>query len=58
MSPLLGNASDAAKTGGALINLTIENILSLRKTLGETYQKVKHRQQYLKCKRLQKLLIS
>lgn len=31
--------------------------MSLQKTLRETYQKVKRRQQYLKCQRLDKLLI-
>ena len=40
MSPLLGNASDTAKTGGALINLTVENILTLPKTLGKLLKKL------------------
>jgi methyl-accepting chemotaxis protein PixJ len=35
------NASETAKIGGAAMNLTVENILSLRQTLGETSKKVK-----------------
>ncbi|MBD2605984.1 GAF domain-containing protein [Scytonema hofmannii FACHB-248] len=35
------NASHTAKTGGTTMDLTVENILSLRQTLGETSKKVK-----------------
>jgi methyl-accepting chemotaxis protein PixJ len=34
-------ASRTAETGGAAMNLTVENILSLRETIGETAKKVK-----------------
>jgi methyl-accepting chemotaxis protein PixJ len=36
-----GNASHTAKIGGTTMDLTVENILSLRQTLGETSKKVK-----------------
>ncbi|GAX39807.1 methyl accepting chemotaxis protein [Tolypothrix sp. NIES-4075] len=35
------NASHTAKTGGTTMDFTVENILSLRQTLGETAKKVK-----------------
>jgi methyl-accepting chemotaxis protein PixJ len=35
------NASYTAKTGGTAMNLTVENILNLRQTLGDTSKKVK-----------------
>ncbi len=39
-------ASRAAKTGGAAMDLTVENILSLEETIGETYKKVKALEKY------------